>query len=565
MVNKFKFEDWLNKQDLNKKDWILIAQYGGSSENESFFTLSVLVDLNRMASAKPNDVQLIDRLVYVPEGRTYLLKKVEYSEVLSQIFSDYYIPNNIINVGNISRNQESDYEIKDFADFHIISNSLIVRPFVYMQDNRRLGTRYELDQKFPLYYNAQKINDEYTRIDENGDKIIIARIENGEGWMKCYVFATYLRDYLTLTGYGLWRYHTHYRHCFPKNEDLGEFEYRGGTFRYKVFIWEGTKHSLGKWNIMLRGHDILLPYKRSDYELISMRNHNHHENFIIGIDENGKDIIRSCKVDQSEFFVPVYFKIGLMKHFYDNPEKYTVCPTFIFADPIFTIDYGIVEKYVQVWLGDLTGLPLKEQKLWKSFNVPLKERKIPEDRIKRDFEAQFAKTDNIVEDLRELKENVNIIFKEKYGFQLLKDLNRPDVYREKMIHVPFTEDWNEFNSVIEAMEIVFVESLNKDMKKFLQDKVEDKTLKSMKGIVLLHELLKKMNTIQKDISKVIYPFQLLHNLRSNIASHRKGSDYKHTLEKLGFDSAQKKSSIVKSIIKSFIDQFSVILEISKSF
>ena len=564
MNNKFKFEDWLSNQDLNKKDWILVAQYGGSSENESFFTLSVIVDLNRMVSARPNDVQLIDKLVYAPEGRTYLLKKVEYSEVISQIFSDYYIPNSVIDVGDITRNQESDYEIKDFADFHITNNSLIVRPFIYMQENSRLGIRYELDQKFFLYYDAQKINDEYICIDINGDKIIIARIEKGEGWMKCYVLASYLRDYLTLTGYGLWRYHTHYRHGFPKHENLGEFEIQGDTFRYKVFIKEGTDHSLGKWNIILRGHDILLPYKNIDYKPISIRDYNHHESFIIGIDENGKEITRNCEVDRSEFFIPVYFQIGLMKHFYDNPEKYTVNPTFISADPIFAIDYGIVENYVQVWLGDLTRLPPKEQKLWKSFNIPLKERKIPKDRIKRDFGAQFTKPDNIVEDLRELKEIINKKFKEKYGFQLFKDLNSPDIYREKIIHVPFTEDWYEFNSVIESMEIVFVESLNKDMKKLLQGKIEDKILKNMKSIDLLHEFLKTMNLRQKDISKVINPFQLVHNLRSNIASHRKGSDYKQTLKKLGFDSAQKKSLIIRSIINSFIDQFNTILDILKS-
>ena len=553
MINKFKFEDWLSNQDLDKKDWILVAQYGGASENESFFTHSVIVDLNRMISARINDVQSIDKLV----------KTVEHSEVLSQIFSDYYIPNSVIDVGDIRINQESDYEIKDFADFHLIDNSLIVRPFIYMQENRRLGTRYELDQKFPLYYNAQKINDEYIRIDKNGDKIIIARIENGEGWMICYVLATYLRDYLTLTGYGLWRYHTHYRHDFPKHEELGEFEYQGDTYRYKVFIWEGTEYSLGKWNIMLRGHDILLPYKRIDYKPISIRDHNHHESFITGIDKNGNKITRNCKVNQSEFFIPVYFRIGLMKHFYDNPERYTVNPTFITVDPIFTIDYGIVNNYMQVWLGDLTRLPLKEQKLWKSFNIPLKERKIPEDRIKREFEAQFAKPDNIVEDLRELKERINKIFKEKYGFQLFKDLNRPDAYREKIIHVPFTEDWNEFNSMIESMEIVFVESLNKDMKKLLQGKVEDKILNNMKSIDLLHEFLKTTNLPQKDMSKVVNPFQLVHNLRSYIASHRKGSDYKQTLKKLGFDSTQKKSSIIRLIINSFIDQFNVILDITE--
>jgi len=563
MVNKFKFEDWLSNQDLDKKDWILVAQYGSSSEDESFFTLSVIVDLNRTVSSSSNDVQLIDKLVYAPEGRTYLIKKVEHSEVLSQIFSDNYVPNGVIDVGDIKKNQELDYEIKDFADFHIINNSLIVRPFIYMQENSRLGIRYELDQKFILYYDAQKISNEYICIDVNGDKIIIARIEKRESWMKYYVSAPYLRDYLTLTGYGLWRYHTHYRHGFPKHEDLGEFEHLGDTFRYKVFVWEGTEHSLGKWNIMLRGHDILLPYKSIDYQPISIRDYNHHESFIIGIDENSKEITRNCKVDRSEFFIPVYFQIGLMRHFYDNPEKYTVNPTFISADPIFAIDYGIVENYIQVWLGDLTRLPLKEQKLWKSFNIPLKERKVPEDRIKRDFGAQFTKPDNIAEDLRELKEKINKIFKQKYGFQLFKDLNRPDAYREKIIHVPFTEDWNEFNSVIESMEIVFVESLNKDMKKLLQGRFEEKTLKNMKSIDLLHEFLKKMNLTQRDISKVVTPFQLVHNLRSNIASHRKGSDYKQTLKRLGFESDQKKSSIIKSIINSLIDQFNVILDILK--
>jgi len=560
MENIFKFEDWINDQDLTKKDWIIVAQYGGSSKNESFFTQSVIVDLHRMSTYNTEDVDKIEKLIFIPERKWELgfLKKVDQSEVLSQIFSDYYIPNNVIDVGDIKSELTSDYEIENFADYHII-NSLIVRPFVYMLENRRLGIRYELDQKFPLFYEAQRRNDEYLCMDGNGDIITVAKIEQDKnGWVKCYVLASYLRDYLTLTGYGLWRYHTHYRHGQPNKEDLGEFEYHNKTFRCKLFITEKQKYDLGKWNIVLRGHDILLPYDKSSYEPLSTRYHNHYETFLIGIDEKGNGITHSCKVDQSKFFTPVYFRIDLMKHFYDNPEKYTVHPTFISADSLFAIDYGIVDDKVQVYLGDLSRLPYKEQKLWKSFNISLREKIIPEDRIRRDFYSQFAEPENIVENLRQSKENLNNFFEKKHRFKLFKDLNHPDEYREKIIHIPLTEDWKEFNSVLESLSIVYVESINNEVKKLLQAKISNETLKGKKSIKILQEFLKIMESDDQIILNIIKPFELLHRLRSEFASHRSSSEYKKSLEMLGLNPAQKKSSIIKSLIINLVDRLQTI-------
>ena len=555
MESRLNYKEWIKDQDLTKKDWILVAQQGSPSVNELLFTHSVLVDTQHLISKNSNDLDKMTRLIHIPEEDTYFIKKVNSVEVQSIILSNYYIPNGVIDVNNIRGNQRSDYELNDFCDYQII-NSLIVRPFVFLFTNDRIGERIELDIKFPLFYDAQRVENEYIRIDDNGDKITIAKIEKEGKSIRLLVSSTYLSDYLTLSGYALWRYHSHLLHTITENKDEPDFEYQTEYSRYKVFVGEGSK-DYKNWNIVLRGHELLLPYEKDNYEPILIRRFNKYESFIVGLDVNGNEIVMNSKVKQPEFFTPVYFKNELLKHFYDNPKKYSVLPTFISGGDGFAIDYGIVDDYIQVYLGDLPRLPPEEQKLWKSYNVGLKEKKIPEDRIKRDFLNEFAGPNDIVDQLKSLKNATNALFRKKYTISLFKDLNQPDSYREKIIHIPITDEWNEFNSIIEAMDIVLNESLNIKLKKLINGQIEDSVLQELGTIETFRYFIISTGLAENIAAKIIKPFRLTHQLRNKFASHRTSSDYIKILKELGINGKKKKAEIIESIIKQFISQLAI--------
>jgi hypothetical protein len=105
-------------------------------------------------------------------------------------------------------------------------------------------------------------------------------------------------------------------------------------------------------------------------------------NFIIGSDDDGKEILHTCnEAKLSNYFganpgaphylTPVCFRKEVLSKYYAQPEKYTVNDGYLSCGAVWSlyIDNNHPEA-VMVFLGDLGRLSHTEQMYWRGFNLP---------------------------------------------------------------------------------------------------------------------------------------------------------------------------------------------------
>lgn len=107
-----------------------------------------------------------------------------------------------------------------------------------------------------------------------------------------------------------------------------------------------------------------------------------YEEFIIGIDEYGNDILFTCnkkeisKHDHENpkedlYTKPIFFKKEVLRKYIENPEKYFIKDGYMGRNDmhwVIEIDNS-TDDYIATPLSRLSDLPYDEQLYWKSFNI----------------------------------------------------------------------------------------------------------------------------------------------------------------------------------------------------
>ena len=510
------FKDWIQQQEWNDPDWILLSRY--TFGKESFWTHSVLLYLDRIGEIEKS----------VPDQVCEITQKT----ILELLFSDYYLDNEL----------HGDFGIPDilgggkgiiFNDEFVDDRGLIFRPIVYITEDLP-KTDYSIEitpcSKFSSLYNLKRKSSSYTRIDRMGNEVEVIKIDTNNGNTIMKVSTKYIRDYLTLSHMALVRIHSHQR---IRNDEYSEEELvdKDDQHFYKIMVansvfLESREHGITR--SLLRGIDVILPYTNpiNENRILGPRPEPIIE-FIIGRNNDGTNKTMNPKnaASSSIFLLPVCFKKDVLQKFYQKPEIYTISEGQSIKGPGYHLPYNNTpENSIMVYLGDLDGLPLEELHYFQAYNIPCPKESITEDRFRRDFLAEFAEPEELEFHLKINLQELNEAFQNQFHFPLFK-LNLPEVKEYiKQIRIPLTREKKEFKDVILAAEKVFIEAISSKKLKTLI--INSDKIQGFKSLKVLQEFLKQdFPDLATHIKYLFY----LQDLRSKLAAHLSGKKYQKFL------------------------------------
>lgn len=508
----FEFKDWINLEEHKNRQWIVVARCVEHKSNK-LFTTSFLAkttsekDLNKFIK---NDEWIINLYFGLPT----IIIRYDKKQILDM-------------------NNKDEFE------------GIEIEPFIIRQNFHGIANpKFTIIQNFILYHNLYFIKEEkiYRKIDLDGIEYDVMKIEEEENYEEISINTKHLKEYIADREMSLIRQHEHKRFTEENIKDILnskeriELEIKDESKYYTIFYMEyDIPTNLNAFS-MLRGKDIVKPYTKDTNNLFLYKEEEKkYCNFIIGIDDNGNEIEETCNsgelnnyfrdIGKPHFLTPVFFAKDVLKKYYDNPRKYEIKTRYISCLDLWGIPYDINKNdIVYVWLGDLDRLPYKEQLHWKQYNL-LPEGGITEHRFKSDFLAEFSETDEPLHLFKTAFNNIQELFNDKFGFDLLLQLSKDDLYCSHTLHIPTSNEQMELDQEILKLAKVLVDSLNK---KYLNKKTEN-TIDSFENFLNQH--IEKTST-----SKIIKSFRNLQTFRSSIVAHRKSRDmkkYNNILDKLG--------------------------------
>lgn len=240
---------------------------------------------------------------------------------------------------------------------------------------------------------------------------------------------------------------------------------------------------------------------------------------------------------------PVYFNPKVLKKYYEEPKRYSVgfhapgMGSISFLDkwniPMGRNDEGLII----LWLGDLAkaGLSYEEITHWRVYNVP------PRGGMAMDFwNAQMqcnpSKVPSLEDRLIDCKNSI-IKYMDANGKKIYKPYEGPDVYIEKTLREPLSDEHSEFQESIILLSKMFIEYLDiKFIKKDLPDKhIKDANGKEFAPIVLLDNWLKFVIHVPiesaEKIKKSLQNIQMVRS-KTGVAHRFSDSSYQYAINRL---------------------------------
>ena len=413
---------------------------------------------------------------------------------------------------------------------------------------------------------------EFQTIEENGDLItVIKHIKKSQDDEVVFVNTKYLRNYLALTKSFLVRFHDHrrrFKNAMPfKNKDAS---YTSDICSYRIDIYNERFIKGYLSYSRLLGKDIIKPFDKPTSRFTFDTPQKDYVEFIYGVNENGENIQYTCNeaylssyftdTGAPNFLTAVYFNKSVLLKYYSEPRRFTVTSHHFSCLSLWGIDIDITkEGLVQVWLGDLGRLPHNEQLHWKQYNVQPRGT-ISKYRFEADFEAKFSAPtveETPVAYLLSAYNELNSLTEKQFSGKVFLELEENDDHYLKIVRVPLTEEWKEFDEQIQALAKIFCDSINvKLLETISGKKIDNKEIKG--SISLLYVSLEKLGLPAEKISLSIEAMQAIQTIRSTGAAHRKGEKFEQSLEKYELKNLTKEDKIKQLTIKLYYGLKSVI-------
>lgn len=417
---------------------------------------------------------------------------------------------------------------------------------------------YEILEEFRLLFNLyyNKATNKYIDLADDTKVVEIS----SEGTVK--VNKKYLKRYLAIKNMAL-VLHVDSRCIFTEFDNSinnDNLSYSDDSLIYNLNIGKSKSNGLQNYSILyakklIYGCELvncgIWPYdKKKEYE-----------DFIIGMDKNGHDILFTCNPDKlSNYFganpsaphylTPVFFEKEVLTKYYSKPEKYQVDDCIIRCGNLWSLYIDNQNSdYVSAYLGDLgRDLPSKKEQLyWKSYNKAI-DGTLSNTKFQRDFMATFTNPESIDFIFKNKYIETNNLFKNKLGWNLFLELSEEDKYNFEGLRIPVT------NSIVE------MDMLTLSLVKVLLDSLNEKyILKQLTGTYeKLNGSISRLETWIKEKSLENYQDHIkflrnLQELRSSGTGHRKGKGY------------AKISKVFDVTKENYSDSFSNILEQAVNF
>ena len=446
------------------------------------------------------------------------------------------------------------------------SDGVVFKPFIlYRSWHGYVPRTFELMQNFVLYHEAfySQAESAYKRIDDDGVIHTVARIIRSGDNIRVDVDRHHLRDYLAAHRSYLVRFHDHRRQSRVDIDELLTDKFQSDTLRgddYCFSLWLRTDMPFRdqKSSSRLFGKDVVAPYAKPDDRHTSWAfeyPERKYANFVIGREQDGRLIESTCDEGQlSNYYrdwgtphalTPVFFRREVLVKYYNEPSKYRIDSSYVGCLDLWGMPIDVTdEELVQVWLCDLGRLPYSEQLHWREFNVEPRGT-ISRHRFRRDFLAQWADPeDDPVHDLRRAYENLRKVSLADEGAYLLLPLNEEDAHAYQTLRLPLTEEWREFDEIMQALAKVLVDSLNVGLlEKLTGLSIDGKKVRG--SIDLLDHHLRNRRVEKAYRDQAIQSLRSLQTLRSTGVAHRKGEEFNRALSRLGLSGLTKRRAVAK--------------------
>lgn len=293
---------------------------------------------------------------------------------------------------------------------------------------------------------------------------------------------------------------------------------------------------------ILMGKRIIIPPKREEYYKESFERPNEkYEEFIYKEDANGEPLEFSCEPDHlannfgankdnPHFLTPIFFKKMVLKKYYEDPEKYNVTDGYLSCGGLWGLrmDNDLIST-VMVFLGDLgQTLSAKEQKHWKTFNIPPSDNFFSPTSYQRSFLGEFCDPGCPEFEFKQLYRDFNDNWKNTYGWDLFHKPTNDIENNLKKFRIPLEDTDNEFEEAILLLSKIINDRLDKHQIKRQIDR-ELTTEEEGFGSIKLLGLWLKENNISTDFADVLQQIQLL---RSKKSAHTEQSGYQKILREI---------------------------------
>ncbi|MBX7265535.1 hypothetical protein KIF24_05410 [Micromonospora sp. Llam7] len=350
-----------------------------------------------------------------------------------------------------------------------------VEPFVYCREFAGMHNSYfEISEEFRHFHNLyeDKKAGNLIAIDEAGDDIPVVRIDG----KRVQARLSYVKEYLTARDMCMLLFFEFDRYSPRSLAEIGieriEQSARADDCIYRYFVdscedWMSNSYkSFGR----LRGKKVIrgTPKRRRATPWTTNRK---YEDFIIGLDEDGDEVLFTCNEDKlanffgknpsaPQFLTPVFFKRDVLGKYYGDARRYSVEDSHITCGGLWSVRIDNNHaQYVTVFLGDLGHMPHKEQMYWRSFNIP-PDGQMSDTYFGRSILGQWLNPEasDLLFKLR--YERFRTRWSEAFDWNLYKPLKAADAHYLGTLHIPSDGNQADFDNQTMALAKVLIERLN---------------------------------------------------------------------------------------------------------
>ncbi len=210
-------------------------------------------------------------------------------------------------------------------------------------------------------------------------------------------------------------------------------------------------------------HSGIWPYESGD---------EYFPDFIIGLDENGRDVRYTCNPDAlansfganpdaPHYLTPVHFRKEVLKRYYDASELYEVSDGILQCAALWSLrmDNDHADRVI-VFLGDLgQDLPRVERDYWRSFNIA-PDSILSATGYRRAILGEFADPQSADLRFRSGYDQFVRNWQIAAGWSIYREPVGPDQSLLKQVRLPLDDSENEFKKSIESLALLMCDGLN---------------------------------------------------------------------------------------------------------
>ena len=299
-----------------------------------------------------------------------------------------------------------------------------------------------------------------------------------------------------------------------------------------IYYFSDDSGVTGKPFSRLFGKRLFSPPAIEVSELWPFEKPEQHESFLIGADENGKEVSNTSNPDElanyfganrdsPHYLTPVYFRREVLNKYYADTDRYSIEDGYLRCAALWGLRLDNDQPgHVMVFLGDLgRDIPYSEARYWRSFNILPPEEGPSETLVRRAFLGQFTDPKSMELRFPRAYRETNEAWQAAFGEPLFQRLHDDDRHVMSKLHIPISDGQAEFDEQILYLAKLLVDSLNEvaitgGMAKGPKDE---------KGLAKLQRFLVGRGVA--DARSMLGPLASIQGLRSRGAAHRKGSSF----------------------------------------